>query len=477
MIMRCPTRRRAATGLALLSVLLPALLLLGGCVSRTTRSVDARPAVPVTAAPQVVNGTALRIGVAVFDANVPGDYEEMLAEGIIPEVRKAEASYLPYMLKNVLQASGQWAEVRVLPRLSNAIDVTLLSRIESSDGEQMALTVAATDATGRVWFNREYEGATSKYAYDAAVPREIDPFRDLYRKVSDDLAAFFASLSPEQVREIRRVAELRFANEMAPEAFAEYLRILPNGQVEVRRLPADNDPMVERIQRVRNREYAFIDALDEHYANFNRAMRDPYQRYRRASYEQAVERRRLLEEARNRTIGGAAAVLGGIAAATQSEGTYGQAGGLVSVASGAQLLKSGFDRRIDARLHADALVELGTSLDAEVTPHALALDSETLTLSGTVDEQYKDLRTALARAWRRDLGLPESGAEAISTDGGALPLIGGPSIGDSDAAVPVDALPAARLEPSAGSGDERDEPVPSPAPTTLPGALTPDPER
>lgn len=411
-------RLHAPVSLVSLGWLLAMVLLLGGCVSRTTRSVDARPSAPPATAPQVADGTALRIGVAVFDANVPGDYEDMLAQGIIPEVRKAEASYLPYMLKNVLQDSGQWKEVRVLPRLSNAIDVTLLSRIEASDGEHLGLTVAATDATGRVWFNREYEGDTSKYAYDDAVPREIDPFRDVYRKVADDLAAYFRGLTPAQVREIRRVAELRFANEMAPEAFTEYLSIRPNGQVEVRRLPADNDPMVERIQRVRDREYAFIDALDEHYANFSRAMRDPYQRYRRASYEQAVERRRLLDEARNRTIGGAAAVLGGLAAATQSENQYGQAGGLVGIASGAALLKSGFDKRTDARLHADALVELGTSLDAEVTPHVLALDSETLTLSGTVDEQYKSLRTALSRAWRRDLGLPEVGG-----DGDAPPAV------------------------------------------------------
>ena len=440
-------RHLAATCVALF-----ATLLLTACVSRTTRSVDARPAQPTAVAPQVANGTALRLGVAVFDANVPGDYEEMLAQGIIPEVRKAEASYLPYMLKNVLQASGQWAEVRVLPRLSNAIDVTLLSRIEASDGEHMELTVAATDATGRVWFNQAYEGNTSKYAYDDAVPKDIDPFRDVYRKVSDDLAAFFAALTPEQVREIRRVAELRFANEMAPEAFAEYLKVGANGQVEVRRLPADNDPMVERIQRVRNREYAFIDALDEHYANFNRAMRDPYHRYRRASYDQAVERRRLLDEARNRTIGGAAAVLGGLAAATTSESSYGQAGGLVSVASGAALLKSGFERRTDAALHADALVELGTSLDAQVTPHVLALDSETLTLSGTVDQQYRDLRAALSRAWRRDLGLPEVGT-ALD---GSTPDSGNPAAVDAPG-------PAG----AAAGGDAATEAVRPAAPPTL----------
>ena len=401
---RSPARRRWRTRGYVVALLAWALVL-SACVSTTNRSIDVRPMAALPHDQIPVQALSLRLGVAVFDANVPGDYEAMLAEGIIPEVRKAEASFLPYALKSELQRSGQWSEVRVLPRLSSAIDVTLLGRIEGSDGEHLSLTVGATDATGRIWFNKTYDGFTSKYAYDPVVPASIDPFRDIYRQIEHDLTTYYRGLSPDQVRAIKRVAELKFANEMAPEAFSEYLKVSPGGAIEVRRLPADNDPMVERIQRVRDREFQFIDALDEHYANFNAAMLDPYQRYRRASYEAAATRRQQLEDARSRTIAGAAAVIGGMTAAVKSDG-YGRASGISSVGVGAALLKSGFDSRAAARLQADALVELGTSLDAEVTPHVLALESETLTLSGNVDEQYKALRAALARAWRRDLGLP-----------------------------------------------------------------------
>ena len=418
-------------------------LLLSACVSTTNRSIDVRPATPLAKDQVPAQALALRLGVAVFDANVPGDYEEMLAEGIIPEVRKAEASFLPYALKSELQRSGQWAEVRVLPRLSNAIDVTLVGKIEGSDGEHLSLTLSATDSTGRNWFTKKYDGFTSKYAYDPVVPSSIDPFRDIYRQIDQDLTQYYRSMTPEQIRAIKRVAELKFANEMAPEAFAEYLKVDKAGAIEVRRLPADNDPMVERIQRVREREFQFINALDEHYANFNAAMLDPYQRYRHASYDAAASRRQLLEEARNRTIAGAAAVVGGMATAIKSENSYGRVSGISGVGTGAALLKSGFDRRANARLQADALVELGTSLDAEVTPHVLALESETLTLSGNVDEQYKALRTALARAWRRDLGLPVLKAnENADENADANPDANAPANADA-----ADALPPATAPP------------------------------
>ena len=94
------------------------------------------------------------------------------------------------------------------------------------------------------------------------------------------------------------------------------------------------------------------------------------------------------------------------------------------------ILKSGFDKRVDQRFHADALVELGTSLDAQITPHVLALESETLTLSGTVDEQYKELRTALAHAYRRDLGLPDVGESAVPAD------VAQPNLGPVELPVP-----------------------------------------
>ena len=96
------------------------LVSLTACVT-TIRTVDMSPA-PSALAPPPGN-VALNVGVAIFDKNVPKNYEAAQAQGISSEVRAAEANYFPYVLKSTLASSGYWGDVRVVPRLSNAIDV------------------------------------------------------------------------------------------------------------------------------------------------------------------------------------------------------------------------------------------------------------------------------------------------------------------------------------------------------------------
>lgn len=384
-----------------------ALLALTGCVSRTVRSVDMSPI--DQAESTIPEDLLLDIGVAIFDTNVPTDFEEMEAAAINPEVRRAESNFMPYVLKELLQSTGYWGAVRVVPRLSNAVDLTLLSRIEESDGAFLTLHTAAVDATGKIWFQREYEGEASKYAYDDSIPRNIDPFQSLYKSIATDLKSFYDQLSAEQIHYLRRTAQLRFAAEMAPEAFRDYLEVSDDGRVEIRRLPAENDPLLARVEQVREREYLFIDTLDEHYAEFFNNMYTPYKGYRKASFTESVARRRAEQEALSRTIAGAASVVGGITAVATSESGAQTTGGAVGITGGAFLLKSAFMRRADARFHSESLLEIAQSLESEVAPHTIQLESEVIHLSGTVSDQYGKLREALTRMYRRELGLPEVG--------------------------------------------------------------------
>jgi len=97
-------------------------------------------------------------------------------------------------------------------------------------------------------------------------------------------------------------------------------------------------------------------------------------------------------------------VIGGLAAATQG-GTYGaQASGAVGVGAGAYLIKSGFDKQAEAGMHEDALQELGQSLENAVAPRVINLDDRTITLSGTVEEQYAQWREILADLYATEVG-------------------------------------------------------------------------
>ena len=70
------------------------------------------------------------------------------------------------------------------------------------------------------------------------------------------------------------------------------------------------------------------------------------------------------------------------------------------------MFKSGLDRGSEARIHEAGLKEMADSLGAEIAPHTIALEDKTITLSGTVEEQYAQWRAIL-----NDIYLTETGRQ------------------------------------------------------------------
>lgn len=392
---------------ALIPALLASACLLSGCVSQTVRTVDMRP--PTQAAEPQQEDLLLDIGIAVFDANIPEDYDEQIKQIIQPEIRRAEANYMAYFQKNLLQSTGNWGAVRVVPRDTHAVDLVVSAKILRSNGESMKLEVSARDSRGHKWLDKTYTALASKYAYADTIPEDIDPFQQIYNEVADDLLAVRESLSDETLTEIRRTSEMRFAQDFAPDAFATHVRPKDNGEFEVLRLPAQNDPMLTRVRKIREREYLFIDTLDDHYDKFHRDMYASYQNWRKASYDEAIAYNKLRAQARARTVAGAASIVGGIAAQS-SDNNIARIGGYGGIIGGAVTLRSALLKYGDAKIHSDVLQELGISAEAEITPHTIELENESLRLQGNVDEQYKELREILKQIYADEIGLPAEDA-------------------------------------------------------------------
>lgn len=399
----CPTGR--ASWARLLTLLLIGGLL-SGCVSQTVKRVDTTPARQATEA--IPEELLLDVGIHLFDPNVPEEWRDRERDGILPEVRRAESRFMPFVLKDTLEATGNWGAVRVVPRETMAVDVTVSGRLLESNGETLRLEVEVADVSGRRWFQREYSYQASRYAYDEAAPQGLDPFQMVYNEIANDMLAYRERMSAREIAQVREIGRMRFAREFAPDAFDDYLSER-NGRYTLQRLPAENDPMMARIARVREREHLFIDTLDAHYAQFNEEMRRPYNDYRRETYHEAVALRQMRESARNRTIMGALAVAGGLYAASQSDSQYGRAAGHLGILGGAYMIRDGLGRRQEAELHALTLNELANSLEQEITPSVIELDDRTITLTGTVDNQYDQWREILEQLYRSDVGLPMAG--------------------------------------------------------------------
>jgi hypothetical protein len=271
----------------------------------------------------------------------------------------------------------------------------------------MEVQLRVEDATGREWFSRTYDTLASKYAYDEGIPPGIDPFQTIYKEFADDLLDYRRQLTLEEVHTIRATAEMKFAQDFAPESFSDHIGETEDGDFELMRLPSEEDPMLARVRRVREREYLFIDTLDEYYENFHREMYPAYQNWRKATYDEAIAYKQLRAQSTARAIGGAVAIAGGIAAMSESSNAYVDTSGLVSIMSGAMLLKTAISKRDEAQIHAEVLEEVGVAAEAEIMPHTIELENQSVRLQGTVDEQYDELRGILRRIYYADLGIPD----------------------------------------------------------------------
>ena len=150
-------------------------------------------------------------------------------------------------------------------------------------------------------------------------PEQKDIFQDLFNTIANDLATFRSTLSPEEVMEIRQVAELRYAAAMAPDAFSGYLGQDPSGEVFIVRLPARDDPMVDRVRKLRVRDDMLVDAINGFYDGYYQDLWEPYNDWRKFRGEEVSAMRELERQALTRQILGVAAIVGAIALGASSD--------------------------------------------------------------------------------------------------------------------------------------------------------------
>lgn len=341
----------------------------------------------------------LDVGIMPLEPGIPEDPEVLDKLLIVPEVRRAESSYIAFHLKDTLELTGNWGAVRVTPESSNTVDVQITGRIIQSDGELLKIEIDVTDASGKRWYTRTYDDIASKFSYQKPVE---DPFQDIYNRIANDLLEARELLSRGQILNIKTVANLKFATDLAPDAFGDYLEASRRGQLSINQLPAENDSMMTRVNRIKEQEYLFVDTLDDYYSRFHREMRPSYDEWRQATYEEAIRLREVQRQARNRLIGGALLIAGGIAAGSEADSWATDAAAAGAVVGGIGAVRSGLQRRKEAEIHAESLRELSHSLGTEITPYVLDIEGRTIELSGTATEQYTQWRKLLREIYAEE---------------------------------------------------------------------------
>jgi len=386
-----------------LFVLSVAVLGTAGCVTHETRPQQRVKA--IQAATEIPQSQLLDVGVRLFEENVPKDEKKLEQEHIFPEVRKAEARFLPMQLRNTLEGTGQWGQVRVMPQDAEALDVYVSGKIIESTGQVLRAEITVTDATGRQWFKRDYQQLADTRSYKDQSGKPRDPFQNMYNLLANDMLVYRQQMTAADLENVRRVSELRFASDLAPYAFSNYMTEDKKGVKQVVRLPSEDDPMLQRMDRIRERDYALLDTINEHYSLFSENMSEPYTNWRRYSYSELEAKDEAKRSAITRKLLGAAAIVGGLVVGAEANTYAGQAAATGAIFGGAYAVKSGFDKGAEVKLHSDSLKQLGESFQAEVQPMVVEVEGRTLQLKGTAEEQYTEWRRLLKELYENETGV------------------------------------------------------------------------
>ena len=345
---------------------------------------------------------------ALLDVGIPtlndGLYLTDEDDTVFPEVRFAEAIYFSNQLAKVMEKSGAWGAIRVTPSADVVMDIYISGTILQSDGETMDLQITVKDTSGKKWFSKKYKQTTGKYAYDRRLKSLGDPFQNLFVRIANDVLAFREKLSDQQAIELRTISELRFAKIFSPEAFDEYISAKRDGTLSIARLPAENDSILQRVYKIRDRDYLYIDTMQDYYDGFSQQMHLAYQDFRRASYDSVVKARQLDKQGNRRIIAGIGSILAGIYGRSQADTRMASDASTATAAVGGFILKSGLEKKQQSAAYNESVAEMGSSLEAEIAPQVIELEDRTVTLTGTVTVQYEQWQELLHKIYKQERG-------------------------------------------------------------------------
>ncbi|MCH7822911.1 MAG: hypothetical protein IIA07_12910 [Proteobacteria bacterium] len=311
------------------------------------------------------NVAALNVSITVFDPGVPADPRMHRDQQVFPRIREIEATFLPFVLREALAETNAWGAVRVVPQPDIAAELLVSGSIVRSDGEILELNIRAVDASGRVWLDRSFVAAVEN--------------QELYFKIVAALQTARAQLSNKALRDVVEISLLRYANQLAPSAFGAYLHEAADGTFTIIRLPARNDPMLGRIDRLRRIEYVITDAVDAKFQELHAEIASTYdlwREYRRKVIEYQVEDVRRAQD-------------------TESDAPRGSY----------EAMKNRYDNYKWNRITAQEQESLAVAFNNEIGPKVDAMEARVAELQGWVDQKYAEWHRLLEELFEVETGL------------------------------------------------------------------------
>ncbi|NBB80663.1 MAG: hypothetical protein GVY36_14665 [Verrucomicrobia bacterium] len=382
-----------------------------------------------TYAPETVIGPADE---ALIAAQAREGKRVFLVNKVPEAIREVESYALPVMLRDQLLASGQFQTVSLRPGATETHDVVVDGRIRKSIGNHLILRLTARDASGREWFSYDYEAEASEADYLETPP---DPYAKALVEFTHSLLNM-ARRKADEVAELARVADVKYAADLAPEVFAEYLEADGFGRARLLGMPSPDDTFWKFAMRCRDEEHRIIaDDFGPFYSESHAGVYQSYSAWRR-EYGASVEAYGRLMEEHERAVKAAEregwmkkgiGVLGGVITGEDPEDILRREAAELMVNS-VQVGEDGnfyFDMNEGLQKEYPELrrrYEVAQAKEAEAgeqhaymtaqseafESHAESINVElfdaTLELEGSVDKQFAALRAKLVEVYERETG-------------------------------------------------------------------------
>lgn len=317
---------------------------------------------------------SLDLAIAVFDQGA----RESGADGmrVFPTVRKAESLLLPVMLSEVIEASGAWGVVRVVHSQDVFMPLVLEGEILRADGMVLELQIRLRGADGALLLDRRYRDEARETDYPVAMGD--DAFGDIYRAIANDVHESVAALGEAQRRTLSRLSLMRFAAELSEASFGRFISKESADAYRLLSFPADGDPMLGRLARIRRQDELFIDTVDQQYSELREKVGDSYALWRQYSFE--LER--FGESYRNSAAARKSSARRGSYAAMQQD----------------------YARYRKVKVQEDDLGDIVSGFAGESLETVLEVDDGVFRLSGSVGERYREWRRILSRIYSLETG-------------------------------------------------------------------------
>lgn len=378
-------------------------LIVSGCATHRAQTIVPTPM--HQAQKEIPEDELLDVGISVFET-VELTEKKAKKEGTHPDVRKAECHYIPYNLKNTLQESSYWGAVRIIPNETDGVDVMVKGEVLESNGEWLILKIDVIDSAGNTWIRKKYKAKATEDYYTGNAPGSRDAFQDLYNTVANDMAAYRNQLSSAEVQKIRMISRLEFAQAFSPDAFGDYLAVDNEGKATIKRLPADGDPQMERVLRVRERDNMYVDTLNEYYDGFYNEMWPAYEEWRRFNLKERTALREIKWASYKRMAGGALLMALAIAMdASDVQGTNAMQN--IMIIGGGALVVDGINVSKQQEIHAAAIQELSDSFGRDMKPVVMEFEGNQYELTGSAEEQYLHWRELLRKIYFAETGFDQ----------------------------------------------------------------------